>query len=107
MYIANAFYLENCQAFQFHMYLKRWYELILKYYLCFLNILQKSKFSVGQRVIEFALEKKDREGPYWTRLVKDAKKQHWLKVDFSKWRDEDESDEEAGGGEGLEQVSLF
>ena len=62
---------------------------------------------MGQRVIEFALEKKDVEGPYWTRLVKDAKKQHWLKVDFSKWRDEDESDEEAGGGEGLEQVSLF
>ena len=73
----------------------------------FFNILQKSKFSVGQRVIEFALEKKDTEGPYWTRLVKDAKKQHWLKVDFSKWRDEDESDEEAGGGEGLEQVGLF
>ena len=62
---------------------------------------------MGQRVIEFALEKKDGEGPYWTRLVKDAKKQHWLKIDFNKWRDEDESDEEAGGGEGLEQVGLF
>ena len=77
------------------------------FYLFFQNILQKSKFSVGQRVIEFALEKKDGEGPYWTRLVKDAKKQHWLKIDFNKWRDEDESDEEAGGGEGLEQVGLF
>ena len=57
------------------------------------------------RVIEFALEKKDGEGPYWKRLVKEEKKQHWLKVDFNKWRDEDESDDEAGGGQDLEQVS--
>ena len=58
------------------------------------------------RVIEFALEKKD-SGPYWKRLVKEEKKQHWLKIDFNKWRDEDESDEEAGGGQDLEEVKLI
>ena len=56
-------------------------------------------------MIEFALEKKE-SGPYWKRLVKEGTKQHWLKVDFNKWKDEDESDDEAGGGEqDLEQVS--
>ena len=64
---------------------------------------QKSKFAVKQRVIEFALEKKE-SGPYWKRLVKDEKKQHWLKIDFNKWKDEDESDDEAGGGQDLEEV---
>ena len=65
--------------------------------------LQKSKFAVRDRVIEFALEKKD-SGPYWKRLVKEDQKQHWLKVDFNKWKDEDESDDEAGGGQDLEEV---
>ena len=64
---------------------------------------QKSKFAVRDRVIEFALEKKD-SGPYWKRLVKEEQKQHWLKVDFNKWKDEDESDDEAGGGQDLEEV---
>ena len=65
--------------------------------------MQKSKFAVRDRVIEFALEKAE-DGPYWERLTKDKTKQHWLKVDFNKWKDEDESDEEAGGGD-LEEVS--
>ena len=58
-------------------------------------------------MIEFALEKKE-VGPFWKRLVKEEKKQHWLKVDFGKWKDEDESDDEAGGGGGgqdLEEVN--
>jgi len=64
---------------------------------------EKSKYAVRDRVIEFALEKKD-SGPYWKRLVKEEKKQHWLKVDFNKWKDEDESDDEAGGGQDLEEM---
>ena len=63
------------------------------------------KFNRKNILVQFALEKKDGEGPYWKRLVKEDKKQHWLKVDFNKWRDEDESDDEAGGGQDLEQVS--
>ena len=70
-------------------------------------VLQKSKFAVRPRVIEFALEKKE-EGPYWDRLLADKTKQHWLKIDFNKWKEEDESDDENGGGGGgdLEEVSL-
>merc|ERR1712011_40192 len=64
---------------------------------------KKSKYAARDRVIEFALEKKD-SGPYWKRLVKEEKKQHWLKVDFNKWKDEDESDDEAGGGQDLEEM---
>ena len=63
---------------------------------------EKSKYAVRDRVIEFALEKKE-SGPYWDRLLKEKTKMHWLRVDFNKWRDEDESDEEAGGGD-LEQM---
>lgn len=59
----------------------------------------KSKFAVRDRVIEFALEKAE-DGPYWERLTKDKTKQHWLKVDFNKWKDEDDSEDEEGGGGG-------
>lgn len=40
---------------------------------------------------------------YWPRLLKDTKKQHWLSVDFGRWKDEDDSsDDEApdAGGDG-------
>merc|ERR1719266_1971106 len=71
---------------------------------------EKSKYSVNDRAIVFALQKKE-DGPYWERLLKEKTKQHWLKIDFNKWKEEDESDEEeAGGGpggpggQGLEQM---
>jgi hypothetical protein len=63
-------------------------------------------------VIEFALEKKE-TGPFWERLLKEKTKYHWLKTDFNKWKDEDESDVElvgggggggGGGGQDLEEV---
>lgn len=47
----------------------------------------------------FILKKKE-AGPYWSRLLKDSKKAHWLKADWNKWKDEDEEDEGAGAGEG-------
>ena len=59
---------------------------------------EQTKYQVRPRCIEFALEKAE-EGPYWERLLKEKTKQHWLKVDFQKWKDEDDSDEEAGGGD--------
>ncbi|XP_013773446.1 prostaglandin E synthase 3-like [Limulus polyphemus] len=52
-----------------------------------------SKYLVKGREVEFILIKAD-EGPYWKRLLKDDKKHHWLKVDFNKWRDEDDSDDD-------------
>ncbi len=35
--------------------------------------------------------------------------QHWLKTDFDKWRDEDDSDEEAGNNKDmqLEEAGVF
>lgn len=50
--------------------------------------------------------KKKEEGPYWPQLTKEKKKYHWLKVDFNKWKDEDDSEDEFGGGqsEDLEEV---
>ena len=50
-------------------------------------------------------------GPFWKRLLKSQQKYHWLKVDFNKWKDEDDSDDEApgvggGGGTDFEDVSL-
>merc|ERR1711962_2156 len=58
-----------------------------------------TKYQVRPRCVEFALEKVE-EGPYWERLLEDKTKQHWLKVDFGKWKDEDDSDGEEGGAGG-------
>ncbi|XP_017890665.1 prostaglandin E synthase 3 [Ceratina calcarata] len=58
------------------------------------------------RTIELILYKKE-EGPYWPRLTKDKTKAHWLKSDFNKWTDEDESDDEdgiEGAGQDLEDM---
>lgn len=67
---------------------------------------QKSAKFIRDRTIEIVLKKKD-EGPYWPQLTKEKKKYHWLKVDFNKWKDEDDSEDELGGGgqsEDLEEV---
>lgn len=60
--------------------------------------LQESKYFVRERSIEFFLRKKE-EGPYWPSIFKDKKKVHWLKIDFNRWRDEDDSEPEENGGE--------
>ena len=59
-----------------------------------------SKYMVRGRGVELILMKADTEGPYWKRLLKEDKKQHWLKVDFDKWQDEDGSDDEDGAAGG-------
>jgi len=64
---------------------------------------EKSKYAVRPRAIEFVLEKKE-AGPYWDRLLADKVKQHWLKIDFNKWKEEDESDDEEGGGQDIEAM---
>ena len=52
---------------------------------------EKSKFAILPRHIPMIVVKKE-SGPYWPRLLKDSAKVHWLKTDFDKWRDEDDSD---------------
>lgn len=38
--------------------------------------------------------RKESAGPYWPRLTKSNAKLHFVKTDFSRWKDEDEVDEE-------------
>ena len=58
---------------------------------------EESKYVVRGRGVEIILVKADPDGPYWKRLLKDDKKHHWLRVDFDKWQDEDDSGDEAAG----------
>ncbi|XP_067933740.1 co-chaperone protein daf-41-like [Watersipora subatra] len=60
----------------------------------------KSKYVVNSRNIPMVLFRKE-EGPYWPRLLKSKTKVHWLKTDFDKWKDEDETDEEDAGMMGM------
>ena len=53
----------------------------------------ESRYVVRDREIEFVLKKKE-QGPYWCRLIKSMAKQHWLRIDFERWKEEHESDEE-------------
>lgn len=54
----------------------------------------KSKSFNRERCIEILLAKANPEEPYWPTLTSDKKKHHWLKCDFNKWQDEDESGDE-------------
>ncbi|CAG7727785.1 unnamed protein product [Allacma fusca] len=78
---------------------KKEYELNLELYEPVLP--DQSLHKVRDRGIEFCL-KKEKEGPYWPRLPKTQGKYHWLKIDFNKWKDEEDSDDEerVGGGGG-------
>lgn len=49
------------------------------------------------RCFEFKIPKADTTKEYWPSLTNDKKKPHWLKVDFSKWKDEgNDSEDEMG-----------
>jgi hypothetical protein len=43
--------------------------------------------------VQLVLRKKEMKEEFWPRLLKEAKKAHFLKTDFDKWVDEDEQDE--------------
>jgi len=70
----------------------------------FKNIdVEKSKYAVRPREVSFVLEKEE-EGPYWDRLLDTKLKQHWLKIDYKNWVDEDGEDEGPGQGQDLEEM---
>ncbi|XP_063695906.1 uncharacterized protein CG16817 [Culicoides brevitarsis] len=54
------------------------------------------------RCIEFTVPKADETLGFWSKLTTDKGKLAWLKVDFNKWKDEDDEgdDEEMGGNFG-------
>jgi len=61
-----------------------------------------SKYVVQSRNIPMVIMKKDDE--FWPSLMKDKKKAHWLKTDFDKWREEDDSEDEGGDDMQLEDM---
>ena len=48
----------------------------------------------------FVIEKKDENAPFWPRLLKTSQKNQYLQVDWSKWVDEDEEEEDGQKGLG-------
>jgi len=71
--------------------LKKTYHLELEFYG---EIDEKdSKIHHTPKNVEMVLRKKELKEEFWPRLLKDAKKVHFLKTDFDKWVDEDEQDE--------------
>lgn len=52
---------------------------------------EKSSYVNKGRLIEVVLAKENTDEPFWPNLTSDKKKHHWLKVDFNRWQDEDES----------------
>lgn len=53
----------------------------------------------GDRVITYCIDKK--EAGVWPRFLKDTAKQPWLKTDFNRWKDLDDSDSDGEGFGGL------
>ena len=51
-----------------------------------------SKIHHTPKNVEIKLQKKELKSEYWPRLLKEAKKTHFLKTDFDKWVDEDEQE---------------
>lgn len=62
----------------------------------------KTMKTLKGRTFELVLAKKE-EGPYWPRLIKEKTKAHWLKSDFNKWKDEEDTDDESSPPD-LEEV---
>ncbi|XP_026763988.1 uncharacterized protein CG16817-like [Galleria mellonella] len=54
----------------------------------------KSTYDNKGRYIDLTLVKEKVDQPFWPSLTSDKKKHHWLKVDFNRWQDEDESSDE-------------
>lgn len=63
---------------------------------------EKSRYTALPRNIPMVLMKKEEDS--WPRLLKEKTKVHWLKTDFDKWRDEDDSDFEGGDDMQLEDM---
>lgn len=71
--------------------LKRKYHVELEFY-AEINV-DESKINHTGKNVEIKLQKKELKEEYWPRLLKEAKRVHFLKTDFDKWVDEDEQNE--------------
>ncbi|CAH0399155.1 unnamed protein product [Chilo suppressalis] len=68
---------------------------------------ENSGFLNKGRCIEMVLRKEKKDAPYWPSLTKDKKKPHYLKVDFNKWRDEDDEEENGAGNDNYDIEELL
>lgn len=59
---------------------------------------EKSQIFIRDRNIELLIKKLDSDKTFWPHLTKEKTKHHWLKVDFNKWREEDDSEDENNEG---------
>lgn len=59
--------------------------------------LQESKIAINPRYL-FLVVAKQKAGPHWPRLLKeDGRPPKYVKVDWDKWKDEDDEEAEANG----------
>ncbi|OQR68913.1 prostaglandin E synthase 3-like [Tropilaelaps mercedesae] len=65
---------------------------------------EECKFITRDRATEMLLLKDSSGDEFWPRLLKETTKMHWLKVDFNKWKDEDDSDPEDMSGGNFEEM---
>lgn len=65
----------------------------------------ESKQRKGGREYYFDLKRKE-TGPYWPRLLKTAGKFQHIKIDFNRWKDEDEENDDAPGGGMYDDANL-
>ncbi|CAG5096848.1 Oidioi.mRNA.OKI2018_I69.XSR.g14810.t1.cds [Oikopleura dioica] len=61
----------------------------------------QSRYVNTGRVVRCVMTRAE-EGEYWPRLTKEKIRIHWLKVDFGRWKDEDDSDDEDKAGADFE-----
>ena len=63
-------------------------------------VTEDSKWTKTGFHLLFVLSKKDQNGEFWPRLTKDKVKNQYITVDWSKWVDEDEEEEDPNKGLG-------
>lgn len=60
---------------------------------------ESSSFVNKGRCIEMILRKEKTDAPYWPSLTNDKMKRNYIKIDFNKWKDEDDDDEAVNGNQ--------
>jgi len=68
---------------------------------------EKSQQRITGRNIYFELMKTEESSSWWPRLLKDSSKRHWLKTDFNKWKDEDDTEDEAEEPNNFDMESMM
>lgn len=68
---------------------------------------EQSKWNKTGFHLLFVLEKENQNAPFWPRLLKTNQKNQYIQIDWSKWVDEDEEEEDANKGLGGMDPSLM